>query len=365
MKMAAAGIGALTIYTALAAYIGWNVYIWLQTIIAINPWFFAGVWAIWAYSYIIGRLGHKWLAFTIIGTYWLAFFQYALLLIPLANIMGLFINIEQEILIIGSIVAGIIALIMLIGTYLAYSPVVRKLEITIEGNAAEPLHLVVGSDFHLGVLSGKRHLQRFVDKTNRLDPDVVFLAGDLVDDDPIWYARYGMSEVMEQLKPKLGVYGVLGNHEYYGKKIPLLVRVMEGSGVNILRDETINVENRFYLTGREDRTNGKRHLLEKLKPAGDLPWIIMDHTPTDLKTPAELGAALHISGHTHKGQMWPNRLITKRVFELDYGYRLIRNTHFLVSSGFGFWGPAIRIGSRSELWSIQMVFRKTGQKEPE
>ena len=177
-----------------------------------------------------------------------------------------------------------------------------------------------------------------------------------MDDDPVWYARYGMSEVMRKLKTEYGVFGVLGNHEYYGKKIPLLVRVMEESGVKILRHETIEIAGQFYLTGREERTNDKRTALENLKPEGSLPWIVMDHTPSDLKTPVELGVDFHISGHTHKGQMWPNHLITKRVFELDYGYRLKEATHFLVSSGFGFWGPPLRIGSRSELWAVRIRF---------
>lgn len=357
MKITASIIGALSIYIALITYLGWNVYLWIEAVAPwMNPGLFAFVWLAVAFSFFIGRLGHRWLAFTVIGSYWFAFLQYAIILIPLANIIGLLIDIEHEILILGSAAAAIFVILFVVGSYLAYSPVLRELEITVEGAAQEPLQIVVGSDFHLGVLSGKRHLQRFVDRANQLKPDLVLLAGDLVDDDPIWYARYGMKEEMEKLEAKLGVYGVLGNHEYYGKKIPLLERLMESSGVKILRDETILVGNRFYITGREDRTNGKRHALGLLKPKQDLPWIVMDHTPSDLKTPIPLGADLHISGHTHKGQMWPNHLITRRVFELDYGYRKIGNTHFLVSSGFGFWGPPIRIGSRSELWSIKMNF---------
>lgn len=359
MKILAGIGGALLVYTSLVAYLGWAAYSWLNSFTdSVNPWFFAVLWLIAAYSYVIGRIGHKWLGFTILGSYWFAFLQYAILLIPLANIIVLVADFRGEVFFIGAATAVILLVIFIVGTYLAYSPVVRKLEVTVDGEAAEPLHLVIGSDFHLGVLSGKRHLRRFVKKTNELQPDVVFLAGDLVDDDPVWYARYGMSEVMEQLEPSLGVYGVLGNHEYYGKKIPLLVRLMEKSGVNILRDETILVANRFYLTGREDRTNGKRRPLLQLKPEkGKLPWIVMDHTPSNLKIPVELGADFHMSGHTHKGQMWPNHLLTKRIFELDYGYRLIKKTHFVVSSGFGFWGPPLRLGSRSELWSVTMNFR--------
>ena len=84
----------------------------------------------------------------------------------------------------------------------------------------------------------------------------------------------------------------------------------------------------------------------------------MNHTPNDLETPATLGVDFHVSGHTHKGQMWPNHLITKKIFELDYGHRLKETMHALVSSGFGFWGPPTRIGSRSELWVVDIKFTK-------
>ncbi|MGI2327853.1 metallophosphoesterase [Planococcus sp. YIM B11945] len=357
MRIITASIGTLLIYCSLTAYIGWNVYLWLGSLIPLNAYLFGGLWFLWAFSFLVGRLGHQWLAFTIMGSYWFAFFEYSVLLTPLANIASLFVTAENPALIVGSVEAAILLLIFAAGSFLAYNPVVRKLEITVEGPEAEPLHAVVASDFHLGVLSGKNHLKRFVKKSNSLNPDVVFLAGDLVDDDPIWYARYGMSEVMDQLTAKIGIYGVLGNHDYYGKKIPLLTQLMEKSGVHVLKDETILVANRFYLTGREDRTNRERPFLEKLKPDSDLPWIVMDHTPSDLVTPVELGADFHMSGHTHRGQMWPNGLITKKVFDLDYGYRQIEKTHFLVSSGFGFWGPPIRIGSRSELWSVKINFK--------
>ncbi|WP_033543055.1 metallophosphoesterase [Planococcus sp. CAU13] len=354
MKQLMAGIIALMIYGILAGYTGWAVFAWLQSMsLPVNGWFFAFLWTVWAFSFFIGRLGHKWLGFTIAGSYWLGFFQYALLLIPIASLLVLAIDHPRDVQIIGSVTALIFLLLFIIGTFLAYSPVVRNKEIMVNGSG-EDMNIVIASDFHLGVLSGKRHLRRFVQISNDLQPDLVLLAGDLVDDDPIWYARYGMSEVMKKLTSKYGVFGVLGNHEYYGRKIPLLVRVMEESGVNILMDETIEIPGKLYISGREDRTNGKRASLETLKPSGSLPWIVLDHTPADLKTPVQHGVDLHISGHTHKGQMWPNRFITKKVFDLDYGYRQNGGTHFLVSSGFGFWGPPIRIGSRSELWLVRI-----------
>lgn len=239
------------------------------------------------------------------------------------------------------------------GSYNAYSPVVR--ELTIEMDVKEPMTMVVASDFHLGVLSHKDHLQKFVDLSNEHNPDVVLLVGDLVDDDPLWFVAKGMGEVMSQLKSTYGVYGVLGNHEYYGKKIPLLVEEMKQANVKILLDETILVGERFYLTGQEDITNKNRLSLHQLAPEQkDLPWIVMNHTPNDLQTPANAGVDLHLSGHTHLGQMWPNHLITGKIFEVDYGYKKKKEMHTLVSSGFGFWGPPTRIGSRSEMWVVHI-----------
>ncbi|WP_422124102.1 metallophosphoesterase [Planococcus sp. X10-3] len=358
MKKIAAGLAVLMIYGALAGYIGWAMFSWLLSFsLPVNAWLFALIWAVLAFSYLIGAIGHKWLGFTIAGSYWFGFFQYALLLVPVAQLAVIAVDHPREVQIIGAVTAILLLLIFAVGTFLAYSPVVRQKEITVKGRG-EDLDIVIASDFHLGVLSGKRHLERFVTMSNRLEPDLVLLAGDLVDDDPIWYARYGMSETMKQLTSKYGVFGILGNHEYYGKKIPLLVRVMEESGVRILQDETIEIDGKIHLSGREERTNRNRQSLESLKPVEKLPWIVMDHTPSDLKTPLELGVDFHISGHTHKGQMWPNHLITKRVFDLDYGHRQDGSTHFLVSSGFGFWGPPIRIGSRSELWKVRIKFQE-------
>ena len=132
---------------------------------------------------------------------------------------------------------------------------------------------------------------------------------------------------------------------------------MENANVKMLLDETILIEDAFILTGQEDRTNKERKPLEVLKHSANLPWLVMNHTPDDLIAPSKMGVDLHMSGHTHKGQLWPNQYITARVFELDYGYKLKEQMHTLVSSGYGFWGPPMRIGSRSELWVVDIKFQ--------
>ncbi|MGY3190289.1 metallophosphoesterase [Lysinibacillus sp. TE18511] len=352
------GILLISIYSALTFYLGWGLRQWLVAM----EWFrypilYWLVLYIIAFSIMIGRLHESLRVFSIIGNYWMFIFEYGLLICLGANII-IWLSPFNSVQIIGSIAVAMLLLLSIVGSYLAYSPVVRHLEITMDKKSSEleSLRVVVASDFHLGVLSHKKHLQRFVTLSNEAKPDIVFLVGDIVDDDPKWFVQEGMAGVMKQLTSTYGVYGVLGNHEYYGKKISEFVEEMENANVKILRDETIRIDNALLLTGQEDRTNKDRKQLDALKLTDDLPWFVMNHTPNDLITPAKISVDFHMSGHTHKGQLWPNQYITARVFELDYGYKMKGKMHTLVSSGFGFWGPPMRIGSRSELWVVDINF---------
>ena len=355
MKKIGSILLAIIIYSAIVFYFGWSVQAWLESFYPVTSWLFFVLWFLFAFAIIIARIDHRLRTFSIMGSYWLIIMQYGIILFPVATILAW--AFPGQLKLIGWGMVLIFICIMALGTYNAFSPVVRTLTITMPKKEAtvDRLKVVVASDFHLGLLSNKTHLKRFVRKSNEQNPDLVLLVGDLVDDDPIWFVKKGMSEVMKQLRSTYGNYGVLGNHEYYGKKIPLLVEEMEASNVKMLLDETILVADTFYLTGREDLTNKNRKELSELSPKQrELPWFVMDHTPSNLLIPEKEKVDFHVSGHTHRGQMWPNHLFTQRIFELDYGYRQKGSMHAIVSSGFGFWGPPIRLGSRSELWSVEI-----------
>lgn len=350
---------ALILYSTITAYLGMNLKKWLEALHLFRwPVVYWIILFIIAFSFLIGRM-HRFLSpLSIVGNYWMFFFEYGLILCIIANLFITFTP-YKNVTVVGSVVAGILVVLFAWGTYNAYSPVVRNLEIAID-KPGQPMRLVVASDFHLGVLSHKNHLRKFVNLSNAANPDAVLLVGDIVDDDPGRFVEEGMNEVLKQLKATYGVYGVLGNHEYYGGKIPEFVEEMKRSNVQILMDETILVGNRFYLTGQEDVTNKDRKTIQTLKPenAEDIPWIDMNHTPHDLHEPESAGVDLHLSGHTHLGQLWPNNFITDRLFEVDYGHLQKGDMHALVSSGFGFWGPPMRIGSRSELWVVDITFKE-------
>ncbi|TWI59699.1 hypothetical protein IQ10_00119 [Halalkalibacter nanhaiisediminis] len=359
-------IGVFLVYNLLTFYIGWNGWVWLHTTFQLeNAMIYALVVLILAYGYFIGKIGPRFLFFKIIGSYWMALVQYALLIFPLANLvvwLFQFTTISQETIIFwtGIVVMTTLLFIFSLGTFNAYQPIIRtyKIQLTKQAGSFNKLRIAMASDMHFGYLSGKSHLQRLIKNVHQIQPDLILLPGDIIDDEPEPFIRKKMGDDMKQLKAPLGTFGILGNHEYYGGKIPEYLKEMESTDIKILLDDVILIKDSFYLIGRRDRTEKDRLELETLMKNVDktLPVIMMDHQPYHLDQAEEAGVDIMLSGHTHRGQMAPNHLITKRIFELDWGYMKKHHLHTIVSSGFGFWGPPLRIGSRSEIVQIDIEF---------
>lgn len=354
------------LYSALSWYIGWNGWVWLRTAFGLQePWIFGLLVGVLAYAYLIGRFLRKLSIFKILGALWFAILQYALMLLPIADLVVLLLGaagFEMETVIIWTGLAVVVALAVLIGygLYNAYSPVVRTYSIVIPKGAGSRsgLRIAMASDMHFGHLSGVPHLKRLVKGIKELKPDLILLPGDIIDDDPEPFVRKKMGDLMQELKAPLGVYGVLGNHEYYGGAVPQFLKEMERVGIRIMLDEVLELEDSFYLVGRKDKTDRNRQSIEALlkELSKEQPIIMMDHQPAEIRQAETHGVDLLLSGHTHRGQMAPNHLITRRIFDLDWGHKQFSQLHAIVSSGFGFWGPPIRIGSRSEIVDIHISF---------
>lgn len=204
-----------------------------------------------------------------------------------------------------------------------------------------------------------------------MKPDVILLAGDVLDDSIEPFIRNRMSEQLKLLKARHGVYAVLGNHEYYGGSIKEYTELMDSIGIKVLQDEVVETAG-VYIVGRKDKTAeameaGGRLSVSSLLEGLDLsrPVIMMDHQPTGFDLAAKAGVDILLSGHTHRGQIAPNHWITKRLFELDWGYLLKEKMHVIVSSGYGTWGPPIRLASRSELIKLEVLLEGSKQYSEE
>lgn len=361
----------LTIYSALTFYIGWNGWVWLHSAVGLeDKWVFGIILSFISFSYIIGHFLKTVPLFKMVGSYWFGLFQYAILLLPLSNLVALvliFAGIPKPSAInwVGSVVFIAFVFLFSYGTFNAYSPIVRTFSVDIPKQVGEltQLRIAMASDMHFGRLSGIGHVRRLVREVNALNPDIILLPGDIIDDDPLPFTQKKMGNVMKELSAPFGVYGVLGNHEYYGGGIPSFLKEMERIGITVLLDQVIKISDSFYLAGRKDKTDRNRLAIEDLLADIDhsLPIIMMDHQPAEITQAQENRVDLLLSGHTHRGQMAPNHLITRRIFENDWGYLQKSQLHTIVSSGFGFWGPPLRIGSRSEIIQIDLTFSKFGE----
>jgi predicted MPP superfamily phosphohydrolase len=198
---------------------------------------------------------------------------------------------------------------------------------------------------------------------NLINADIVLLAGDVVDEDIKPVIKYNLGEILKLIKSKLGVFAITGNHEYIGGVEPAVKYLAEHNLIE-LRDTSILIDNSFFLIGREDRSGRgfggrpRRSLLELMKGIDkSLPVILMDHQPVKLNEAFEYGIDLQVSGHTHHGQLFPFNFITKKIYELSYGYMKRGNTHYYVSCGVGTWGPPVRTSSRPEIVEIKLMFK--------
>lgn len=358
-----------------------NFYIGLHTWVLVQDWMpgvpaavFWPIFMIVAFAYMIAMIpwpqSVKPVArfFKVIGSYYLACMEFAIIFLPLTDLLHWVLRLMGYSLTEFTSEAGVTLLLMLAvfliwGSRNAWSTIVRTHPIPIDKSigTSTPLTIAVASDLHLGNIVGNRHLRKMVKEINNMHPDVILLAGDVLDDSIEPFIRNHMSDQMKQLKARHGVYAVLGNHEYYGGSISQYTELMSSIGIKVLQDEVLEVAG-TYIVGRKDKTAesmeaGGRKSVVSLLEGLDLsrPVIMMDHQPTGFDAAAQAGVDILLSGHTHRGQIAPNHWITKRLFELDWGYLRKDKLHVIVSSGYGTWGPPIRWASRSELIKLEVM----------
>jgi len=392
MKSKSALIMTILIFFAVVftVYFSVNTYLFLKGLYSIpkdpaGKIFYTVIFFFFALSYIIGRILDKISPssasdfFIHIGAVWLALMLYlflgsvlldiARLLLTALKLKPLFIyNDYDKAKKISSLIILFISIVLTVyGYYNAINPVVKNIEIFIPKSSSkyEKLKIAFISDVHLGVILGEKFAARLTNLINEQKPDIVLFGGDLLDEDAVQVLRKNSGVPLLNLRAPLGVYGILGNHEYIGG-IKKAEEFYSLHNIKLLVDEAILIDNSFYLIGRDDRTSErfakrKRKSLSELTGPLDssLPMILLDHQPFNLEISAQNKIDLHLSGHTHHGQLWPFNHITKFVYEVSWGYKKKNNTHIYVSSGFGTWGPPVRIGSKSEIVFINVLFLKS------
>lgn len=312
-----------------------------------------------------------------IGSLWFAFMLYLFLFILLIDLLRILMKLtkykpgfvkksyRKTKRITALIVLSITLLIIGYGHYNAFNLKVNSIDISLpkkDGNL-DSLKIVFMSDTHLTPLNDRNAFQNIVNTVNSLSPDIILLAGDIVDDQIHVLERHNVGPVIQKLNAPMGIYTCNGNHEFI-VGVDQSVEFMSRNGITVVRDTAILVDSTFYIIGREDvvmpRFTGQdrkplNHIMNNVDV--NFPTILLDHTPVQLNQAIENGIDLQLSGHTHHGQMFPINLITSLIYELSWGYMKKESTHFYVTSGAGTWGPPVRTGSDAEIVLINITFK--------
>lgn len=297
-----------------------------------------------------------------VGTGWLMIFFYAVMAFLVLDLLRLMHLIPKSVML-GNwltlgILTGVLAVVFVLGNINYHNK--RRMEITLSAPVLDrPLKIVAASDLHLGFGTDRKELARWVDMINRERPDVVVFAGDVIDTStfPLWQGDYA-AELL-RIDAPWGVFAVPGNHEYISG-IDESNRFLEHAGITVLRDSVAVVAGSLAIAGRDDHSNRERKSIAELTKTlfDDQTTILLDHQPLRLGDAAAAGIDLQISGHTHRGQIWPATLITDRMFECSHGFYQKDGTQYFISQGLGIWGGKFRIGSRSEYLVVNLLPKK-------
>ncbi len=242
--------------------------------------------------------------------------------------------------------------VSIMGVLNVYFPMTREVVVAGSWPAEwQEKKVVLITDVHLGEVFGPAFLDRLADRIERLDPDLIFISGDLFDgmDGGFEHLQPGLA----RLKVKQGTYFVTGNHETYTDNLHL-ESIFRGTGIRHLDDELVEVDGVQILGIGYPSFGVQKKVKETIL---SLPGyeaakksVLLFHIPEGLAAVKEAGVDLMLAGHTHRGQLWPFNYITNAMFKgADHGLWQDGDFQVYTSSGVGLWGPTMRTSSRGEI----------------
>ena len=219
--------------------------------------------------------------------------------------------------------------------------------------SVERLRIAQVSDIHLGLLHREEALAPIISHLQELQPDLVVATGDIVD------AQIdhldGMSELWQRLQPPLGKFAVTGNHEFYAG-LGQALRFLERSGFTVLRGKGVTVAETITLVGIDDPTGGNQNEADLLtRHQSALFTLLLKHRPRVNEKAVGL-FDLQLSGHAHRGQIFPFNYVTALEYPKQDGlYSLPGGGQLYASRGTGTWGPPMRVLSPPEITLFEIV----------
>ncbi|MGE5056162.1 MAG: metallophosphoesterase [Acidobacteriota bacterium] len=256
------------------------------------------------------------------------------------------------------VAAGLLSLIAFVQGHRA--PVIEKYEVSLPKLPPEldGAVVVLASDFHLGTLLQGDWLEARIQQIEAEHPDMIVLAGDIVEGENPSEAELLPS--LRMLHAPLGVWSVTGNHEF-DEENENKPDVLANSGVQVLHDRWAEVRPGLIVAGIDDLTSRHRqryigNSIEKVLQArpANAATILVSHTPWSVETAAQAGVSLMLSGHTHEGQIWPFNYVVGLTHPFLAGRYEVNGMPLVVCRGTGTWGPRMRLWRRGEIARITL-----------
>ncbi len=297
----------------------------------------------------------------------------------------------------GLVVLTLVLSLTVYGGWNARHPVINKYDLTVnkKANGLKQLRIIMVSDIHLGDIIRPARLNPLVEAVNRLRPDLVLFAGDIVERSLDAAEARELVNILGRMKAKYGIFAVTGNHDRPRGEGSNIVDHLKSAGITVLEDSYEKVGGGAYIIGRKNADRRHREESDEAAKADDAaeaavegpgpaagenpggrppeerrdlaellqgvdstqPLILLDHQPIDLEKAQSNKVDLQLSGHTHNGQVFPISLITGQIYEMDWGMLTKGAYNIIVSSGYGTWGPPLRIGNNPEIVDISVRFK--------
>ncbi len=294
-----------------------------------------------------------------LAAYWLGFLYFFVLASILVWLVYGFCGLTHLMVNFKIIAAIFFSAAVLIGIYgVANARNVRVVQVSISlpnlPSAWQGKKAVWISDTHLGQVWGEKTAQELAEKIKGLQPDIVFIGGDLYDGVAADLDK--LAEPFGKIKAPLGVYFITGNHEEFFDKAKYLDAVRR-QGIKVLDNEMADI-NGLEIVGVDYNDSSDRAKLEEiLRNIGldeSKPSILLKHAPLDLDIAANAGISLQLSGHTHQGQVFLFKYITRLVYKgYDYGSKAFGAMQVFTSAGAGTWGPPMRVDTKPDIALIR------------
>lgn len=392
----------LLVYVILSAYILWRMIHWFKIITPLFHYkrmqgIWIGLFCILDSTIFFGTfLPHSMLQTCIkkFSNIWIAFFIYVLTFILIADVIVLILKCIHRRKAIAALTKRWCALLLgicvgmcslgftIYGSIHARHMTTQSYDITVDKHVEgiNELNIVLVADLHMGYSIGCSDIRKMVEDINQMKPDIVIYAGDIFDND--YDALDDDQELISILKnvhATYGSYAVYGNHDVNEKLVGgfstgtlshafrdvRMEKFLQEAGIDALTDDVITVaDGKIQIIGRldgekaGDGTKNRAQLSTLISECDQTkPIILINHEPDGLHEAADEGVDIMLSGHTHAGQFFPLTIVQPLVWENYWGIKQIDHMYSIVTSGIGVYGPAVRVGTDSEVMEVRVHFK--------